>query len=444
MKENKRLKAFYIAASVLFCAWMSGCSGSNVASKVSFTAESFSKPDTVTELTLTLEEGETELLSAFTALQSADFSGSGCVEEIFAWAQEHPEVDVKYTVALPDGSTVDNACKAVDLSAVSGSDAAAAADVLRYLPKLRTIELGSERSGLDLDAVASIHAACPEAKIKYDFTLYGKQFEFNNMRINLSHIPVGDGGAALMKAMDCMPELCYVDMDSCGVPNEEMAAIRDRYPDIKVVWRIWFGDNYSVRTEAERILASKPSAGGMLTADNTQDLKYCTDVRFLDVGHNEALSDISFVASMPKLEVAVFAMTCITDLSPLRNCPELEYLELQTSPVSDLTPLAGLVKLHHLNVCMTEVNDISPLYGMKELERLWLGGYVHIPQEQLDTMHAAAPACEINTTAGDPTEGHWRYENYEDGIYNFRYTMLRLQFGYENEDFSLSWNDPLY
>ena len=51
-------------------------------------------------------------------------------------------------------------------------------------------------------------------------------------------------------------------MDNTGVSNEALAKIREQSPNIDVVWRVWFGTNYSVRTDTERILASsRPSAG---------------------------------------------------------------------------------------------------------------------------------------------------------------------------------------
>ena len=194
-----------------------------------------------------------------------------------------------------------------------------------------------------------------QAQVKYSFTLYGKEYSTEDTTINLSHIPVDDGGAAVKQAMAYMPNLSNLDMDSCGVSDEDMAAIRDAYPDVKVVWRIWFGDAYSVRTDVEKILASKPSHGGMLTRDNTQSLTYCTDVKYLDVGHNDALDDISFVAYMPKLEVAILAMDNWSDATPLASCHNLEYLERQTTLCTDLSPLSGLTNLRHLNVAYNRI-----------------------------------------------------------------------------------------
>ena len=439
-----------LAAVALLCACGDGGSIFNPGPKpVEFQAGKVS-PEGLTELSIQLQSGETALLDQLPDLQKADFSGSDCVGEIYEWAQAHPDVKVIYTVTLPDGTVVSSLDKSVDLTGLRSGDTDVVSDCLALLPKLKTVELGRERSGFGWDDVGKIAAACPQAQVKYSFTLYGKEYSTEDTTINLSHIPVDDGGAAVKQAMAYMPNLSNLDMDSCGVSDEDMAAIRDAYPDVKVVWRIWFGDAYSVRTDVEKILASQPLHGGMLTRDNTQSLKYCTDVKYLDVGHNDALDDISFVAYMPKLEVAILAMDNWSDATPLASCHNLEYLEMQTTLCTDLSPLSGLTNLRHLNVAYNlDLSDISPLYSLTGLERLWLGCYNRVPQEQVEEMQKAAPDCEINTTVyDDPTGGRWRYVDYNDLAYVFilhpRYELLREQFGYESGDFSFYWNDPLY
>ena len=153
---------------------------------------------------------------------------------------------------------------------------------------------------------------------------------------------------------------------------------------------------------------------------------------------------------MPKLEVAILAMDNWSDATPLASCTELEYLEMQTTLCTDLSPLSGLKKLRHLNVAyIVDLDDISPLYSLTELERLWVGCYNHVPNEQIAEMRAAAPNCEVNDTVyDDPTGGRWRYVDYNDKAYIFilhpRYEKLREQFGYTDKDFSFYWNDPLY
>ncbi len=444
---NRRTHLIIPALLLAFCLLLPACGKSAAPSDAADsgidTGEDFNGA-----VTMVLQPGETAKLDGIEGLSSADLRGSECYEEIYAWAQAHPGVIVTYTVPLPGGESVENRALSVDLSSLTGAQTDDAIRALKCLPKLIKAELGSERSGFTLADVAKLQQALPDVRFNYSFTLYGQSVSLTDTQINLSHVPVSDGGAAVREAMACMPSLNYLDMDSCGVSNEDMAAIRDAFPNVKVVWRIWFGDSYSVRTDVERILASKPSVGGWLVGADCAVLKYCTDVRYLDVGHNEALDDIGFLAYMPKLEVAVLAMNAWTDLSPIANCKALEYLEIQTNKVTDISALSGLTSLRHLNICNTGVQDISPLYSLTGLERLWIGGWLHIDPEQVQKMQEAAPNCLINTTAGDPTEGQWRYVGFNDLNYTYilhpRYVLLREQFGYEDEDFSFSWNDPLY
>ena len=234
------------------------------------------------------------------------------------------------------------------------------------------------------------------------------------------------------------------------------------HPGVKVVFRVWFGENYSVRTDVERILASSPTRGGRVTLENYDGLFYCHDVKYLDLGHNTSMTDISFVREMPKLEVAILSMCNWSDASPLADCHELEYLEMFNTLCTDLRPLSGLTKLRHLNIASIGVDqpyeervsltDITPLYSLTGLERLWIGGINPVPAEQVAEMQKRAPQCEINTEVGiDPAGGRWRYvelANYIDtyvDTYHDRYIKLREQFGnYDPSVYSLAWNDPLY
>lgn len=442
-------KLICLCAAMLLCLCLIGCGSSEPkAEPITFA----NAPDTqfaedITELSIVLQSGETEILSRLPALEYCDFSGSDCVDEIYAWAEANPQAEVLYTVTLPDGTVLDSKAKTADLSEMSGSDIRLAAESLRYLPRLSSISLGSQRSDLSWEDIGVLQQALPDANYKYEFEIYGKKSDLQNTQLNLSHIPVEDKGDSLRQLIPYMNKLTYVDMDSCGVSNEDMAKLRDEFPDVKIVWRIWFGDrgNYSVRTDVERILASKSSVGGFVYGEYAEPLKYCTEVKYLDLGHNPFMDDISFVSYMPKLEVAILAMGSWSDASPLADCKELEYLEMQTTECTDLSPLAGLKNLRHLNIaCIPGITDISPLYELTELERLWLGSNNMVPWEQVEQMQKIAPDCEINISVyDDPTGEQWRYNR--QGTWNYRYYVLRKQFGeYKDSAFSFTWNDPLY
>ena len=471
----------------------------------------------VQELSIVLQAGETALLDNLPELKSVDFSGSECYEEIFLWAQEHPDVDVLYTLSLPDKSTVNNNSKLLKLSGhdsayleqvmeltkflpqlesvefpksdpispelfselsgeypqysfsasfdingqlfstnayklnmtgISAEDAEKLCLVLPALTKLERVELGNQESSTELSfgLISAMQKACPSAEFNYSFTLYDQTFTTADTKMDFRGVRMYDNGAAVMEALSCMPKMEYLDMDSCRVSDEDMVKIRDAYPDVTVVWRVWFGENYCVRTDVEKILASMPSAGGELVVENSQALKYCTKVKYLDLGHNEYLKDISFVNYMPDLEVAIFAMTAITDISCLENCPKLEFLEIQTTKLSDISPLSGMKNLRHLNICyLYELDDISPIMDL-ELERLWIGDLSPVPQEQIDEYQRLHPNCRISTTNRDPHENGWRYDQDKDGAWGMhpRYKILVDQFGYDKHAYAFYWKDPLY
>lgn len=473
-----------------------------------------------TEIKLVLQEGETAKLNDLPELKRADLSGSECYGEILAWAQSHPQVEVIYTVTFPDGTVADNAAQELALGALDADGAARAAELVAYLPELRTLDLtacgitpqqasafgdaaenaeviysclllGQEvtldtervdltgitpqqaEEALDMlpylpklarvklgdetttplpwETLARLVRACPETDFDYGFTLYGKEFTLLDEKMDLNHISIDDGGALVYSIVSAMKNLTYLDMDFCGVPNEQMLMLRDALPGVKVVWRVWFGTNYSVRTDVEKILASKPSVGGTVTDRDVAALSCCTDVKYIDLGHNEIITDISFVACMPELEVAVLAMNSIADLTPLASCTKLEYLEIQTNAgISDLTPLASCTALEHLNIAnCRNFSDITPLMGLNKLKRLWLGCSAPVPTEQVEQFIQTHPDCEVNTTVwSDPTSEGWRIDHVDPWTnkvyYDERYELLLEQFGYLEGDYSFIAKDPLY
>lgn len=369
-----------------------------------------------------------------------------------------PEVKLSYLFSLA-GQNISLTDERLDLTALRHEDVDRAATMLASMSALSYVDLGGQgENDLSWEDVGALQAANPGADFEYGFMLYDKNLTTLDDTLDFNHITMTDEGAAVRAIMPYMQNCTYLDMDFCGVSNESMAAIRDEFPDTKVVWRIWFGTNYSVRTDVEKILASKPSQGGVLDNNQVAVLKYCTDLKYLDLGHNEAISDISFANYMPNLEVLVIAMNPLEDISPLANCPHLEYIELNSTSVSDLSPLSGLKELRHLNLGNCEnVSDISPLYGLTELERLWLGCVDPVPAEQVAAMQEAAPDCRIDTETLDPTQGGWRYADLNDkgweswikyGYFEFdlhpRYELLREQFDYANLAYSFTWLDPLY
>lgn len=371
-------------------------------------------------------------------------------EHITALRAAFPDADIDCTFTFM-GAPLSIKESELDLSEANHADIEQLIMWLPVMNSLESIELGSDEreNALTWDDICAIHEAAPQAVMSYSFELYGERYTLEETSLNLRYIPISDNGELVKKVTACMPKLEVLDMDGCGVAGEYMAEIRDSLPNTEVIWRVNFGDRYSVRTNVDTILASNPGLGGELTPENTRDLMYCTKVKYLDLGHNTYLTDISFVSYMPELEVIIVAMDGWSDVSPLANCPKLEYAELQTSALNDLRPLAGLKNLRHLNIgyCFA-LHDLSPIMDL-ELERLWIGCFTPITPEQVAEYQALHPDCKINTTTVDPTEEGWRYTGWDQyGVAQTdpRYDLLRDQFHYSMAPYSYSyyWTDPLY
>ena len=512
---KKQLSVFLLLA--LLCLLLAGCAGEEPPPAV-LTLSFGEVPLDSQELTAVLTPEDIPLLDELTELRAADFSGSACFEELAAWGRKHPEVKLRFTVPFPDGSELSNSVSLLDFTSYGEDQIEAALPLLKFLPEMKRVRLGSGRtpelaakcissypeidflyelslfgqklskSSQELDLreaghqdaelilrylpllpslqtvelgsdeanghfewedIYAMQAACPQAEFNYSFKLYGKSFTLADELMDFRRTTMKDEGALVLSAARCMPHLKKLDMDHCGVSDESMAAIRDALPEVNVVWRIWFGRNYTVRTDVEKILASNPGIGGELTPENAYSLRYCTKVKYLDLGHNSYLGSIEFASYMPDLEVLIIALSNVSDLSPLANCPKLEYLEILTTAVNDLRPLSGLKNLRHINVCYAlALHDITPLYELEDLDRLWLGCLTPVPQEQVDKLLEIFPDCEVNTTTLSPLAEGWRYLSIATPTQSAqlaeRYRLLRQQFDYREYSYAYPWNDPLY
>jgi hypothetical protein len=107
-------------------------------------------PDNAEEIAAILTEEQLALLDQFPNLRRLDLSGSTCYDAILAWAQAHPQVEVNYSVTLPGGHTADRNTESLDLSKLSAEEVRSVLMLRRHLPKLQSVDLGSEREGLTL------------------------------------------------------------------------------------------------------------------------------------------------------------------------------------------------------------------------------------------------------------------------------------------------------
>ncbi len=215
--------------------------------------------------------------------------------------------------------------------------------------------------------------------------------------------------------LDQFPHLSHVDMFGTKVKKEEIQLLTSRYPGVTFGWTIHIfgkGKGHDVRTDQTAFSTLHGDCYDH-SSDQLDVLRYCTELRALDLGHNR-ITDISFLSGMTKLRVLILACNEIKDISPLANMPDLEYVELFSNKISDLSPLTGLPHLMDLNLTYNRVPDTVELSKMTQLKRLWVGHCVpKLQGKMLNALCAALPNTQV-IAEGEPTQNGWRKHPHYD------------------------------
>ena len=373
---------------------------------------------------------------------------------------------------FPDGSAHQADETRLDLQGLTHKDVPETAELLKQMPELEYVDLGTdgawtetERAELNAETAAAerpaeatrdltwqdlllLQKAAPRADLDYRFVFYGRYLSTLSEEMDLNHSVMSDEGAAVREILPLMKHCKRLDMDSCGVSSEAMAKIRDDYPEMEVIWRIWFAYNqFTMRTDSERLWCA--NFYPYMWDEYTQELKYLTHLKYLDLGHNLQLHDWSFLRYMPDLEVLILTSSSWESLDMLENCTKLEFLEI--IPYAhldlDLKPLEKMTNLEHLNItAMGKTENWEVLLNMKKLKRLWIGeetGY-YLPEGAEEQIREALPDTEIMFRGGGAATGSWRIN--PDGTVPERYALLREQFDYDHwpSVAPYPYNDPKY
>ncbi len=482
------IRNVWIALSVFaLAATLVGCAKENTEEK---------KPQEILSITVTDPNSDLSELESYPKLQSADLRGCENYEQILLYIQQHPEVSVVYDVTLGEQSYAQDvteltftagevpyddllarlqylpgvtkitlpetdltaeqisalvqACPAtavehtvsidgtlygadttkLDLSWMKPEQIVENLDKLALLFNLQEVELMDENgtSLLALPDVKTLQDALPQVFFHYSFDLFGKTVSTSDEVIEYDSVYIGNSGEErIRQALDILTKCTYFKLDDCGLDNEVMSGIREDYPNIKVVWRIHISP-YSMLTDETMLRLTF-----CLNDDNVSELKYLNDVTYMDIGHNDTLTDISFVAYMPKLECVIVSGAPIQDISAFKNCKNLEWLELCfCSWVKDLSVLEEIPNLKYLNVSYSQVSDLTPLENVK-LERF------NCLHTKVDAAMEASfvekhPDC-LSVFEGKQPYGYgWRYNDYGYTFFEY-YANMRIVFRYDDKNF---------
>ena len=345
--------------------------------------------------------------------------------ELEALKTAYPNLSLSYTVSLLGQEYTADAVSA-DLSELKPEDLEAILPRLALLTALTEAQLrsGTQEGALTPEQVKSLMDACPNVHFHYSFDLFGQTLSTDTETVEFVNAAIGnEGETAIRQALDIMPKCTYFKLDECGLSNEVLASIRDDYPSTKIVWRIHYG-KYSALTDTEILKAVYN------VFDHTvADLIYCTDVKYIDMGHNDSLTDISFMAYMPKLEIVIISGSGVSDISCFQGNKNLVFLEMAYCyNLKDLSPLKECENLRFLNVGYTQVTNLEALDNLV-LER-FVCIQNKVPYQEQELFKTFHPDCWTRFTGENPYSLGWRYEDIGETFSPF-YLKMRDIFGYK-------------
>ena len=332
------------------------------------------------------------------------------IDEQHSLVSAYPNISFFWNVQI-GSQTVSNITTELSLAGEDAATLAQLAAALDLLPRLRSVDLtGCTAPVADRLAFVEQHE---DLSAGWTVSVEGQTFEWNTEFIDLNNYSIADV-SALEAAFAELPKLTQVDMCDTNLSYEQLDALNRKYENIRVVWKVYFG-NYYLRTDAEYFIAAAWGENKVyLTNDDIDCWKYCTDLRGLDIGHMN-ITDLSFLQYMPRMTYLIIAECPITDISPLAQLKELRYLEMFQTNVSDISPLLECTALKALNLAYMNVkqdNAWSVLPKLTNLDLLW---YPSVPLSgaQRRQLADALPNTTLFLYDGcEPSGGIWRYNPY--------------------------------
>jgi len=377
-------------------------------------------------------------------------------EQKQALAEQFPDIAVSCTVEIL-GKEYDMKTTALDLSGMTSANVDAVADQLGVLPELAEVQLmdSANSSHLTLEDVQKLKLAAPQVQFHYSFDFYGVTVSTSDQevilkRLNVDAIP-GDGFAdKLCALLDVMSDCERVVVDSLSqydkiwkhITCEELGKIREEYRDrTKLVWRVYFGDNGSSLTDAQVLRAVYG-----LVDDNSHDLVYCENVRYLDLGHNDQLDYMDFLSGMTDLEVAILSGAPLKSLDPIASCKNLKFLEIANCIyLPDINVLKNCTQLEMLNISFTRFEDLSPINDLNlthlttvKTPNVVREGEEVKPSEALQAFMDAHPDCWTVYKGDQPYGTGWRYTEDGKGHLDWYAKMIKA-FKYPDPYNNLGW-----
>lgn len=352
-----------------------------------------------------------EKLAWLPAARTVRAAGTGLSpEEQTALLAAYPRISFSWQVALCGGYQ-DNSAETISLAGrtdLTEASLAELADRAALFPALRTVDLTD--CGFSDERLLALRETLGSVDVVWSVAVYGVTVSTAASALDLSGIPIGDL-APLEAVLPCLNHMEKIDMCDCGPSDEEMDALNRRYESIRFIWAFQMGA-YRVRTDAVGFIGTSILGVG-LRNEEAQKLRYCEDLRALDLGHR-SVTDLSFLRYTPHLKYLIVSCSPLSDLSPVAGLQELVWVEADECRVTDWSPLLECPALVDLNICFTPTGNGEAITDvvcrLTGLERFWYS-YDLLSPEQEAQIQAALPRCRTYNAQDlmHPFAGGWRY-----------------------------------
>ncbi len=345
-----------------------------------------------------------ELISLLPQLNTLVLEGSIPDQQaLLAIKEQYPDLNLIFPVEL-GGITYSTDITVLDLNdtVVTAEEINAVLPLFGQLQEVTITETGLS----DEDAMA-LADRYPGILIHCELPLGGQRFLTDSIEIDIS------GSAVTAEDIDQMisyfPCLEKLDMSFCGISDEEMDALNQRYPEVSIVWTLKIGE---AKTRTDAIYFYPAEVNYYPTNEEMKKLRYCHDMIAVDIGHTRA-TDCEFLWYMPNVKYLILADTGITDITPVGNLKELIYLELFNLKIDDYSPLLNCTKLQDLNIGTTYA-DPEPLSKMTWLHNLQWHRSDQNPETKEDVLKLPEQLPDTNVVLFPRKKarnigGPWRY-----------------------------------
>lgn len=348
------------------------------------------------------------------------------LEQIAVFRSEYPDITLNYTVEF-NGMEIDETVTDLNLADYDPAQLDKLLAKLPMMPFVTFVELMKEdgTSAFTQDQLLQLQDAAPQTTFHYVLKLYGKTVSTSDEVVDFANCGVDDE-EELRSALKLLRGVKKVKVTGSDLSNDTLAGLQSEFPNTKLVWRVYVAGKPYL-TDEETLFLSQ----SRLTNSNCTNLKYLTSAKYVDAGHSEKLTDVTWLAYMPDVEILILSGSPITDISSLANATKLEWLELTfCDHLKDISILKNLTSLRFLNIGMTSVSDITPIQDLP-LERFHALS-TDVPHADFEAYIESHPDCWTTYKGSKQPYGKgWRYDDNGHTFFEY-YANMRIIFDYAN------------